>query len=139
VKIDTANEGGKTMNKAIRVTTNDPENRHFRLGMIGQVDKVVTITPLIAKLFGAAQEDLKAEIRIVPNEKYAFEILEVQAEKGEHIRYTLETVAGEGHPRYLLKIRNTKTEKGRYFDTISLKTDSNVLPEITIRVFGKIS
>jgi hypothetical protein len=48
-------------------------------------------------------------------------------------------VAGDGHPRYLLKIRNTKTDKGRYFDTIWLKTDSKVLPEITIRVFGKIS
>jgi hypothetical protein len=139
MKIDTANEGGQELNKAIQVETNDPKHRTIRLEVIGQIDKVVTINPTIAKLYGSAREELSSEIQITPDEKYAFEIVQIQVRNGKHIRYELETLPGKTGPRYVLKIRNTKKEKGRYFDTLSLKTNSKLLPEITIRVFGKIS
>jgi hypothetical protein len=36
-------------------------------------------------------------------------------------------------------IENKKTEKGRYFDTVYLKTDSKIQPQINVNVFGNVS
>jgi hypothetical protein len=45
--------------------------------------------------------------------------------------------AGE-RKRYKLTVTNLKREKARYFDTIVLKTDSDVRPELKISVYGNI-
>jgi len=44
-----------------------------------------------------------------------------------------------GKKFYVLTVENRKKEKGRYFDTINLKTDSKYLPEIRISVSAGIS
>jgi hypothetical protein len=40
---------------------------------------------------------------------------------------------------YVLTVENLKNDKGRYFDTIKLTTDSKLRPEIKIHVYGYIS
>ncbi len=40
---------------------------------------------------------------------------------------------------YVLIVENLKNDKGRYFDTIKLTTDSKIRPEIKIYVYGYIS
>jgi len=39
---------------------------------------------------------------------------------------------------YILIVENLKKRQGRYRDTIYLKTDSKIKPEIKIRVYGNI-
>ena len=39
----------------------------------------------------------------------------------------------------MLTVENLKNEKGRYWDTIDVKTDSTIKPRITIHVFGNIT
>jgi hypothetical protein len=49
-----------------------------------------------------------------------------------------ETEISKGKKGYLLTVENIKQETGRYFDTIILKTDSEIQPEISISVYGNI-
>jgi hypothetical protein len=62
--------------------------------------------------------------------------LEATAKKGENIRVAVQVDPGSA---YRLIVENLKEDKGRYFDTIYLKTDSPLRPVIEIGVFGIIS
>jgi hypothetical protein len=139
ITIDTRDFGGSTLKKHILVYTNDPRRPVIEFNVLGAVEKVVTVTPLIAKLFGSAKNDVAATIRILPEAKYAFKIVETIVEKGDYITIQLDDALSDGNHEYRLTVKNQMTDKGRYFDTIVLKTDSEVLPEIRIKVFGKIS
>ena len=77
-------------------------------------------------------------LNIVPEKKYNFKILSAKAEKGEHIKYELKNINKDDQTTYQLTVENTITEKGRYFDTIELTTDSEFLSEISVWVFVDI-
>jgi len=47
-------------------------------------------------------------------------------------------VEKSGKKIYVLTVENLKKEKGMYYDTINLKTDSKYLPEIRISVSARI-
>jgi len=146
------------MSKSIRVQTNDPTKSNIRLQISGQVEKFVTIQPMMASMIGFSSEPIESKVRIIPEEKYPFKILEVKAEKGGHIAYKLEEKTFSeppepGKPKseepeaekpkieksgYELTVENIKKDPGRYRDFIYLKTDSEVRPEIVIKVFGNI-
>lgn len=56
----------------------------------------------------------------------------------KYIRYKLKEAKRSERTEYVLTVANLKKEKGRYFETIKLKTDSKIRPEIRIRVYGNI-
>lgn len=138
VTIDTDGSGGQTINKDFIVETNDSAHPKIRLSVSCTIKKVVTITPKIVRLFGPAGRVLRESVKIIPEEAYAFTILEAKAQKGENIHFDLQKVVHKNHLEYLLTVENQKREKGFYSDKIILKTDSSVKPEIRIGVFGKI-
>jgi len=86
-------------------------------------------------LLGRPGEEIKTSVKITPEDKYPFKIVEVTAEKGKNIRYRLE---GSETAGYLLAVENVKRGKGRYFDAIYLKTTSEIGPVIKILVWGNI-
>ena len=99
----------------------------------------MTLTPASVRLTGTPDSTIKAQVRIIPEEKYFFTILEVTVKKGVHIRHGLEKISSsQGKTGYLLTVENLRKETGRYFDTIILKTDSRQRPEIPISVYGHI-
>ncbi len=100
--------------------------------------KIATIRPRIVSLFGPVGKPIKASVKIVPEKKYPFKILEAKAENGENISYKLEEVKKTEKSEYKLTVENKKKEKGRYSDNIILKTDNTIQPEIKIRVSGNI-
>lgn len=102
----------------------------------GTVEKFVTIDPKRIKLKGKPGEQLKMSAEIIPEKKYPFKIIAGKAKKGEFIDFKLEEA--EDRKKYLLTVENQKKDEGRYFDSIVLKTDSKIRPELTIRVFGEI-
>lgn len=130
--------GGRKLSKSIAVFTNDPKHPQLKLKIAGEVEKFATISPSRVRLDGAADKEIKAEVTIVPEEKYPFKIIETNTLKGENISIKLEETQKDDKPQYLLTITNMKKERGRYFDKVNLKTNSTIQPEITINVYGNI-
>jgi len=109
------------------------------LRISGQVEKVVSITPKKVRLTGYLENKISATVKIVPEKKFAFKVKSSKAEKGKKISFDLTETENSKTTEYLLKVTNLSKEKGRYFDTIVLETDSKVRPKIKIRVYGNIS
>jgi len=104
------------------------------------VDNFATINPKSVRLEGTADQDIKGTVTIIPESRYPFKILETTSDQNQNnISFKLEEVKKGKGLEYLLTIQNLKKEKGRYSNSVNLKTDSKVQPEIKIRVYGNIS
>jgi len=137
--VNTKNYGGKKLTKSATIQTNDKENPKLRVTISGQVRKFVTIKPKTAKLSGSLGNPIETKLTIIPEKSYPFKLIGSEAKKGENIEFDVKEVKKEDQSEYLLTVRNLRKEKGRYTDTISLKTDSDIQSEIEIRVYGNIS
>lgn len=118
--------------------TDDPENEKIPLTIKGKVIEIYTLSAKSVKLKGVVGEPLKATVRLTPSEAYPFKVREVTAKRGTNIKFDLEETQEDGVPGYKITVENTATEKGVYFDTLYLKTDSDKKPEIEITVVGSI-
>ncbi len=96
------------------------------------------MTPKIVRLAGSVGQQIKSEVKIIPEERYPFKIIKVSAKKSTNIGLRLKEVRISKREAYLLIVENLKKMGGRYSDTIYLKTDSKIKPEIKIRVYGNI-
>ena len=121
------------------VVSNDWKNPRLILTIIGVVEKLVTISPKRVRLMGTASQDLKVFVLIIPEEKYAFNIVEASAKSGEFIRYKLTEVKQSEGIAYQLMVENIRKKKGRYADTIFLITNSKFRPMIKIPILGNIT
>ncbi len=141
IKVNTSGFGGRKLSKSATVYTNDKNRPRIELKISGNVDRFATITPesKSIKLSGLPNQEIVSSAIIIPEPKYPFKILETKAAKGENIEFKLDTVKKDSGTEYVLTIKNLKKDKGRYFDTISLKTDSVLQPEIKLSVYGNIS
>ncbi len=104
----------------------------------GQVEKFVTIRPKHINLRGYAGDTIKASVSLIPEKKYPFKILKVSAKDGKNIKFQLEEVELSDNGAYELKVENLKQGTGRYYDTIILKTDSKIRPQLNVRVYGNL-
>ncbi len=98
----------------------------------------MTIRPRQVRLRGIAGEQLQKKVTIIPVEKYPFKILKVRAQNGKNIRFQLQEEKGQKGQQYALIIENQRLQKGRYFDNITLETDSKIRPTLNVRVYGNI-
>lgn len=87
---------------------------------------------------GFAGEQLKSKVSIIPEEKYPFKILNARAKHGKDIRFRLDEVNGENGLEYALTVENQRLKEGRYFDIITLETDSKIQPKLNVRVYGDL-
>ncbi len=138
IKLNTANKGGRTVDKKITVFTNDPENERLYIDMKVKVDRLYKLSHRRVNLVGNVGVALKQTVTLTPEKDHAFKVKEVTAKRGDHINYQLHDISNQTETKYELTIENTKKEAGPYFDTLYLKTDSTVQPEIKIQVFGNI-
>jgi hypothetical protein len=136
--VNTTGFGGKNLSKSAIIHTNDPVNQKVTLTISGDVDKFATVVPERLRLYGPVGEKIEGKVSIVPEEKFAFNIVDVRAIKGENIRYKIEKTGDDKSSGYLLTVENQMEKVGRYFDSIHLKTDSKIRPVITVRVYGNI-
>jgi len=139
IRLDTKDEAGKDLVKNIAVMPNDPASPRVTLTVAVQVEPFAEVRPKIVKLTGPQGRPIVQTVAILPSGKYAFRILDVTARKGEHIGFALKEEPIGGRPAFSLTVENRKPDKGRYFDTIYLKTDNPLRPVIEIGVFGIIS
>lgn len=117
------------------MVSNDPREPVVQLTVAGPVERFVTLTPSLVNLRGAAGESLRQTVRIVPEEKYAFKIASAQPRDGRHIRTRLVEAPEAGRTAYALEVESTVREPGSYNDTVVIRTDSPLKPEIELRVF----
>lgn len=89
------------------------------------------------RLIGHVGSEIRQTVTIIPEKKFQFKIIDATAKKGKNITYELAEQKPDSNG-YVLTVVNKKQEKGRYFDTISLKTTSKIRPQIHIRVYGDV-
>jgi hypothetical protein len=126
------------MKKTAGVYTNDKNYPRLDLVITGQVEKFVTIRPKHINLRGYTGDSIKGSVSVIPEKKYPFKILNVSAKDGNNIKFQLEEVELSANGAYELKVENLKQDTGRYFDTIILETDSEIRPQLSVRVYGNL-
>ncbi len=136
--MNTAGYGGRKIIEQAKIYTNDQNHGLLIVTLSGFVEHFATISPKWVRFVGPLGKTLVTQVTIKKRPEYPFKIVGMRAWKGEFIRYTLEELKDSSQPGYVLTVECTKKIKGRFTDTIYLKTDSNVRPEISIMVMGNI-
>lgn len=129
------------MQKTATVFTNDPENPKVDLIIRGDVKEFATIRPSRVRMAGKVGDDVSTTVTVTPAEEFPFSVLEVKPLKEGNVKVELAEApesAEATRKQYKVTVTNLKQEKARYFDTIVLKTDSDVRPELKISVYGNI-
>lgn len=108
------------------------------LTIMGNVEQFVDIVPKRAVLRGFAGSPIAAKVKIIPRDKYPFTIKKTKSTNRKNVSFTLDKTKKSEKMEYVLTVENLKKTKGRYVDTIRLKTDSKIRPEIKIYVIGNI-
>lgn len=123
------------MKKVIQVKTDDPAKKKFSLVVTGLVEKIVDINPASVYLDGNPGETLEAVVTITPSEKYPFSILQMEQKNNNRIKATL--IAPTGDMKSWKISINSRSEKAEdLYDVLTLKTDSQYEPTLTIRVYA---
>ena len=137
--VDTAGFGGTSIKKDVLVYTNDTNHQIIHLIISGVVEKFATIKPERVFFNGPANKYMSVSVLVIPEEKYPFKIIEVKALNGDNITIKLEKNTGPKFNEYILTVKNMAKVKGKYSDSILIKTDNKIHPEIKIPVLGNIS
>ncbi len=132
--MDTAGYGGRKLEKSADVMTNDPKAPVVHLTIAGPVDRFAAITPRMLSLRGVSGETLRGSVSIVPEEKYPFKALGAYPVEGK-LKVQLDEVTQDGKKAYALMVQNLRSEAGSYNDTVRVKTDHPLQPEMDVRVY----
>lgn len=136
--MSTGGDGGRKIRESVRIRTNDPNRPWLEVAVTGMVEKFAEIRPERVRLAGPADQPLFAEVEIVPRKDLPFTIEGVKAKKGDFIKYEWIKRCSDGHDRCVLRVENTRREKGRYVDALNISTSSALRPTIPIYVTGMI-
>ena len=123
------------MKKVILVKTDDPERKEFNLIVTGPVERVVDINPASVFLNGKQGDTLEAVVNITPSEKYKFSILGMEQKINTKIKAMLIEPKGD-KKSWQIKIKSTSGKADHLYDVLTLKTDSQYKPTLTIRVYA---
>lgn len=109
----------------------------IHLKVSGFVEKIVSIEPRMVRLTGKTTEEIKEVINVVPMEKYPFSIKELVVQNKKTIEATFRPMPDE-EGGWQIEVVNKQNHAGRYFNMITLKTDSDSQPQMKINVFGNV-
>jgi len=126
------------MKKVIQVKTDDPEKKQFNLVVSGPVEKIVDILPESVYLKGHPGDTLEAVVNITPFEKYPFSILGMESRGNARIKPIL-IEPTDGKKSWQVIIKSTSDKVQNLYDVLTLKTDSQYKPKLTIRVYAIFS
>ena len=121
------------MKKVIKVKTDDPAKKQFKLVVTGPVEKVVDISPETVHLSGVPGDTLEAVVNITPSEKYPFSILGMKTRGNAGIKPELVAPA-ENKKTWQIRIQCSSDKIQNLYDVLTLKTDSRYKPKLIIRV-----
>jgi hypothetical protein len=116
----------------------DQDGKTLVLKMSGNVEKIAMVNPEVVHFVGAPEDALETTIRIVPSAKYDFSLKDQTLAGMKNIAAVLRP-SDSGKKSWQLVVTNTRKTVGRYYEVITLKTDSPFQPELKIRVFGNLT
>lgn len=127
-------------NDTIILNTDSAVQPQIEIRVVGQIRKreIAKLTPPRVVLNGPADKPLTASVRVEPKPGENFKITQVSAEGTANIGVNLKELREGDQTVYLLDIENRRKAKGRYRETIRLKTTSEHQPEISLTVTGNI-
>lgn len=108
------------------------------MNVVGFVEKFVSISEDRVFLRGFSGEVIQKRIIIIPEKKYPFKITDVTTLGNGFIDMQLDEIKQPGQMHYALTVTNLKKTKGHYSQSIVLRTDSHIRPEIKILVYGHV-
>lgn len=122
----------------MHIETNDPNRPRLDLAVSGTVEKFAEIRPDRVFLGGTVGTPLTAEVQIAPRKNFPFTIEKITAQSGEFIRFEITQRCTDAKRVCILRVENTKAEKGRYADILYVHTDSALRSTIPVYVTGLI-
>lgn len=138
MRIGTRGCGAGKYNRAVQITTNDPENPRLAVRLTGDIRKFVTMTPSAVFLTGKAGEPVSETVKIIPESEPVFKLLQVNAMNGRDIRYFVTEKNENGRNFYELVVENAVESPGRYYDRITIITDRSDQAPLIVNVRGNI-
>jgi hypothetical protein len=120
------------------VETNAAKQPNVSIEIAGNVEVFANITPNKLILRGNAGEPIIGTVTITPDSKYPFKVLETKPKNGTDIQARIDEKQENDTTKYIITVENLKKDPGRYYDVVTLKTNSPVKPEIQISVYGQI-
>jgi hypothetical protein len=125
----------------VRLFTTNKVQQEILIPVWGNIrpPQIASVRPRHVALNGPAGTPIKGTVTIAPSDNHSFSITEVKAQSGTYIKWDLKETEESGKKVYTLTVENLKKEKGRYYDTLFLKTDAALLPEIRISISGNIT
>ena len=117
--------------------TSDPKKSTISLTVSGTVERIVTITPQVVRLTGKAGDAITKTVKVVAVENYPFTVKGVSVKNPKNIDAKLQPSSGKKGV-WQIVVTNRQDHAGRYFNMITLDTDSTIQPQMRINVFGNI-
>jgi hypothetical protein len=136
--VDTNGYGGTLLKKSVTVETSAAKQPIVSIEIAGNVEKFATITPSKLILRGNAGEPIIGTVTVSPDPKYPFKVLETKSKNGTDIQARVEEKQENNTTAYIITVENLKKDPGRYYDVITLKTNSPIKPELQLSVYGQI-
>ena len=118
--------------------TSAAKQPNVSIEIAGNVEKFATITPNKLILRGNAGEPIIGTVTVSPDSKYPFKVLETKSKNGTDIQTRIEEKQENNATTYIITVENLKKDPGRYYDVITLKTNSPIKPELQLSVYGQI-
>ena len=122
----------------IVVQTSAAKQPNISFDIDGNVEKFANITPNKLILRGNAGEPIIGTVTVSPDPKYPFKVLETKSKNGTDIQTRIEEKQENNTTAYIITVENLKKDPGRYYDVITLKTNSPIKPELQLSVYGQI-
>jgi len=126
------------LKKSIVVETSAAIQPNLSVEITGNVEKFANITPNKLILRGNAGEPIIGSVTVSPDPKYPFKIVETKPKNGADIQARTEEKLENNATTFIVTVENLKKNPGRYYDVVTLRTDSPVKPEIQVGVYGQI-
>ncbi|MBN2420590.1 MAG: hypothetical protein JXL81_14460 [Deltaproteobacteria bacterium] len=131
---------GGTYNDTVILKTSSEIKPEIVIKVNGKITapQIAEIYPRSVSLNGTVGESIRADVTITPLKEYPFQIVAVKPRDGRNINVKLEDNEKKGETSYKLTVNNIKQDEGRYRDSIVIKTNSEINPEIEVGVNGWI-
>ncbi|MDY0220858.1 MAG: hypothetical protein RBR67_06960 [Desulfobacterium sp.] len=114
--------------------TGDP----LTLKVSANVEKIATVTPEVVHFVGDPGKTLETTVHILPSDRYAFSLKDQVIPAMKNVEAVLR-LSNTREKAWDLVVTNTRKITGRYYEVITLVTDSAAQPELKIRVFGNLN
>ena len=125
------------LTKQIQVHTNQTGSPLI-LNVSANVEKIAMVTPEVVHFVGDPGTTIATTVHILPSDKYGFSLKDQVIPAMKNIQAVLK-LSDTPEKAWDLTVTNTRKTTGRYYEVITLVTDSKAQPEIKIRVFGNLN